>query len=322
MSATRKKAKSVGPRKGPALVPGDRIGIIALSSPAAGDRVLAGLKELESLGYKTEVALDPARYYGKHDHLFSSDSAQNRAIALMDLFEDEGIKAILAVRGAYGCMEALPYFDFRIARRNPKPVIGFSDTTAFLVALYQSAGIVSIHGPSLEGGFARAAADEAAKKSGRALIDLLSTKASSARHQFKCIKSGRRASGRLIGGNLSMLAALAGTPWQPQCAEHILFIEDIGEKPYRVHRMLFQLKLAGALEGVKGVVLGSFSKSGTDQSGGPGVEEAVLDIFEDTRVPILAGGSFGHEQPNYPMPIGIRASIDESNLEFLEAPVA
>lgn len=302
-----------------ALKPGDTIGVIALSSACAPDALKRGVAALKQMGFKVKVVLSPARYYDKKKFLFSSDSPQKRAHALEKLFQDKEVKAIIAARGAYGAMEVLPFFNFKVAARNPKPLVGFSDTTAFLVAISQLAKTPTVHGPSVTGAFAQSDSDRNHARSARSTIKLLSAAESNpfSGRSFKNLSRAKSGQGELVGGSLTMLCAMLGTPWEVKSRGRILFIEECGERPYRVLRMLTSLKLACKLDGLKGVLLGSF-KDCVHQSG-PTVEEVLRSQFKDAKYPVLSGLPFGHDTLNLPLPLGAQAQIDNGKIKIISA---
>lgn len=232
---------------------------------------------------------------------------QQRLQDLHDAFADPGIGAILCMRGGYGSMRLLDQLDFQLIRRNPKPLIGYSDITALHTALYRHAGLITFHGGMLNadllggklpptessllaqlGGHVRAG-EQIAHPAGYAMSTVMPGVAS----------------GRLLGGNLSMLGATLGTVAELDTEGCILFIEDVNEPLYRVDRLLTQLRLAGKLAGVKGVLVGDFA----------GITTAALTpLLEETfgpfGVPVLAGWRSGHCDPNVCLPLGARVRLD------------
>ena len=303
------------------LHPGSVAGIIALSSPCEPGVFQRGLKHIESLGLHSKVVLDPSRHYGGSAHLFSSDGAVNRARALEDLFLDEGVSFILAVRGAYGSMEVLPELDYALIAQHAKPIIGFSDTTAVLLALYSKSNVPAIHGPSLASAFGKAEESQEARRSAACLLDFLSGALANPFHGLAVdLISGKgEARGPVLGGNLSMLTSLLGTPWEPEYREHLLFIEETGERPYRIHRMLLQLKLAGRLAGLRGVILGSFKNCEHANAQGPSLVEVIRDIFPAQGIPVVGMIPAGHGDWNLPVPIGAEARIGAGYIDLFPA---
>lgn len=307
--------------KPPRLQVGGTIGVIALSSPCRPNLLEAGIKHIQALGFKTKVALSPAAAYGKSDHLFSSDSAAARVRGLEELFEDPEVGAVIAVRGAYGSMEILPHIKHGKLSATPKIVAGFSDMTAVLLALYQSGGLTAIHGPMVAGAFANAHNHSHHQRSVDALLAMLRGELSNPFQglTFEGLGKVKDGQGVLVGGSLTTLISLLGTPWEIDTTDKILFLEDVGEKPYAVARMLMQLKLAGKLDALGGLLLGDFKDCGAPE--GPTVKEVFSSYFTGAAYPVLWGLPFGHDTVNLPLPLGVSARIHENTLEVLEAPV-
>jgi muramoyltetrapeptide carboxypeptidase len=237
--------------------------------------------------------------YDRSGYLAGSD--ENRANQILRFFTDPEVAGMICARGGYGSLRLLSLIDFERVRRHPKVFVGFSDATVLLSAFYQRSGLVCFHGPMVttlgrEAG-PSAEALEAAVVGGRQL-------------RISCadgetIRAGT-ATGPVCGGNLTVLCHLLGTPFAPTFGGHILFLEDVGEAPYRIDRMLTHMRLAGVLQGVRGVVLGDFENCGT-----PGEVHRIVDqAFAGERVPILAGLSAGHGKTNLTLPIGPTATLD------------
>jgi len=299
---------------------GDTIGVVALASPCEEMRLVSGLKFLESLGFKTKVVLEPARAYGKDTFLFASDTAQKRAKALKDLFLDKKVALVIAARGGYGSMEVLPLIDFKAISKTQKLLVGLSDITAVLVSIYSQSKLPAIHGATVESAFSKALENPEARKTVSQLVKFLSGTIQNpfVEVELKPLsKNSKPSEGRLIGGNLTLLSHLIGTPFEPDFSNHILFLEDIGEKPYRVHRMLLQMKLAGKFSKLKGVLLGSF-KDCVNESGAS-LDAVFKDIFGELKIPVLGFAPFGHEIYNLPVPIGLNARIGAGKLEILDS---
>lgn len=294
------------------IKPGDTVGVIAPASPCDPEVLRRGVAYLESVGYKTRVALDPSAGWSEVKHLFSSDLPQRRVDALYQLFEDSEVKAILSVRGGYGTMELLPLIDFDRLAKNPKPFVGISDITVLLNALSQRTNVPALHGVVFPQGFSRAAEDESARKSCEDLFSVLAGRRESQwRGDIRHVCGASEASGAIVGGNLSMLSAIAGTPWEPVYDDQLLFIEDIGEKPFRIHRKLMQLKLAGALENLRGVVCGEFINCQRSDEKSPDLEAVLIDIFSQYGYPVVVNAPFGHGEYNLSFRLGSTATITE-----------
>lgn len=302
------------------LAVGNQVALIAPASPLRSARVLAlGRKRLEAFGLRVKLG---AHALSEHGYLAGTD--RERLHDLEAAFRDPDIKAIFCARGGYGVARLLPAFDLELARRHPKPLVGFSDITVLHLAL-QRAGVISFWGPmpctSL--GWSAFAA--------RSLKHALMSEVPAGRVPFA---AGRRpmtlrrgvAQGRLTGGTLSLLTSSLGTPYEVDTRGRILFLEDVDEEPYRVDRMLTQLAAAGKLSDVAGVALGSFT--GTEARHSPGRRSLTLrDVFADhllpLKVPVLRNVAVGHVADQVTLPYGVAARMDAGagTLTLLEAGV-
>jgi muramoyltetrapeptide carboxypeptidase len=299
-----------------ALRRGDIIGVCAPAGPAIAEQDLhTGVSYLQSLGYKVLLAPHLLRRRG---YLAGED--RDRASDLMHLFTDARVKAIIALRGGYGTQRILPLLDFGKIRRNPKIVVGYSDLTALSLALYVKAGLVSFAGPMVGAEMARGLTGVAEEFFWRCVtspkpLGVFPGPAEALR--------GGTAEGRILGGNLSLVAAMAGTPYFPTFAKSLVLLEEIGERPYRVDRMLQQLALAGVWKRSSGFLLGTFVDCGPE-AGKPSLSLAEVfdDTFRATPRPILAELHHGHVRQSLTVPIGIRARIGISRkLTLLESGV-
>jgi muramoyltetrapeptide carboxypeptidase len=227
---------------------------------------------------------------------------------------------VWCARGGYGVARLLDRVDFDVIRRHPKVFIGFSDITALHLAINQQTGLVTFHGPNLQDGFGKAddmlAANETAlwravwaeeQPSPRSGYTL---EAIETNHDaLRAIRPGR-ATGRLTGGNLAVLAGLMGTPFEIETTGRILFLEDVGERLYRIDRYLAQLWLAGKLQEAAGVLIGSFSYDGEPADPPEALAELFDDYFGRLKVPVLAGFPTGHTRINLTLPMGALVEID------------
>ncbi len=278
------------------LKPGDKIGIVAPAGPSDRELFIRGTGILEEMGFEVYV---PDGLLDARDYLAGTDN--HRAEIVNHLFADKSIDAIVCARGGYGSLRILPLLDFDTIANNPKIFLGFSDITALLTVLFDRCGLVTFHGPVVT---SLADADELTKQS------LFQTVTSD--HSLKVevprgvtVKSGSGA-GILCGGNLTTLCHLVGTPFAPRFANTILFLEDRAEAPYRIDRMLMQMKLADCFQGLAGIVLGSFEDCGPLED----VLKIIKDIFGDSQIPIIAGLDAGHGNLNLTLPMGIEATLD------------
>ena len=286
----------------PALPPGGVIGVAAPSGPVDAARLANGLALLHGAGF--EVALAPG-LLERRAYLAGDDRA--RAADLRALLADPGVDAVICARGGYGAMRLLAYCDFAALRRSPKALAGFSDATALHLA-FAAQGLVSFHGPMLE-----CRASEAAAANLDELLRVL-------RGEPALGPSGRaerapqricpgRARGAVVGGNLTLVAASLGTPWEIDATGRLLLLEDVGEPPYRLDRYLTQLEAAGKLAAAAGFLIGELAGC----EGAPG-DPAPLQVFAERLQPLgrpcLADLPFGHGARKRTLPLGVQAELD------------
>ncbi|MCS7338758.1 MAG: LD-carboxypeptidase [Verrucomicrobiae bacterium] len=302
------------PIKPPRLEPGDTIGVVAPASPpAAPDAIDRGIAALESLGFKVRLGRHARARLG-----FLAGPDRDRAADLMRMFTDRQIKAILCVRGGYGAGRLLPLLDYDLIRRHPKIFAGQSDITALLCALRRMAGLVTFHGPMLIGGFAQTRLPAFTRQSFMRTVCRPEPPGNVSDghrgHTVKVLREGI-ATGELIGGNLSVLCSLLGTPYQPDFRGRILFFEDVNEPPYRIDRLLTQLLNAGLLQQVAGIAIGinrNCADTGPARAGErrQTLEEVLQDRLVPLKVPVVVGLPFGHVPFNATIPIGVHATLD------------
>jgi muramoyltetrapeptide carboxypeptidase len=293
---------------------GDTIGAVAPASappdPQSLDRAVAFL---ETLGFKTQLAPHVRRRCG-----FLAGSDRERAGDLMKLFTDRKVKAIVCVRGGYGAARLLPLLDYKAIGAHPKIFVGYSDITSLHCALLAKSSLISFHGPMLTSDFARPDLPDFTLQSFlRTLMQPAASGSICQGYDRKTVTILRRgtASGRLVGGNLSVLCASLGTPYQPPFRKAILFLEDAGEAPYRVDRMLTQLLNAGLLQQSAGIAIGVNRNCRDPHAAAAGEDrqdlQAVLrERLRPLRVPVVTGLPFGHIRRNATLPCGARATLD------------
>lgn len=313
--------------KPPRLRPGDTVGLIEPAGFTDDAFDLDLVKEtIVAMGLKPKPAKHLVERYG---YLAGRDT--DRAADVNAMFADREVRAVFAVRGGWGCARILPLLDFGTIRANPKLLIGFSDITALHLAFAARAGFTTIHGPNAAGswpGFTwdafRAIAFDGATPT---LINPVGkddrlVQRSGRIRTFR----GGKASGRLLGGNLSVLAALMGTPWLPDFDGAILFLEDVGEAEYRIDRMLTQLSLAGVLNKVAGVVFGQCVSCTNKESsfGGFTLSEVLQQHLAPLGIPAFQGALIGHVAAQFSLPVGVRAEIDADagSIRLLEPAVS
>lgn len=287
-----------------ALRPGDRIAVVAPASPFRTEDFHAGVAELRTLGF--EPCYDE-RVFERSG--FLAGAAALRASALRDALDDASVGAIIAVRGGYGSVETLPLLDPAHVAAARKPIIGYSDVTSLLTFVTLQCGLVAFHGPTVAGRLGRGQAAYDRRSLLAALCDA-SPLGPMRSPSTETLRPGS-ATGPLFGGTLTQLAASLGTPFGFTPPEgHVLLVDEVNERPYRLHRMLTQLRLAGVLDRAAAVVLGELP--GCDEPGGqPTARDAVLDALATFDGPVLFGFSTGHSaHPALTLPLGVRTRVE------------
>lgn len=301
-----------------ALRKGDVIGIAAPASPPESEeRLEKGIRYLERLGYRIVLG---SHLHRRRGYLAGTD--RERVSDLFELFSRPDVKAVFTARGGYGCMRILPYLDYSFIRKHPKILVGYSDITALQIALFARAGLVTFSGPMVAVEMAEGLDGKREEQFWRTLT---STKPLGNVHVRKLINPTKRnPAGRIIGGNLSLVAALATSSFFPKANNHIFLLEEIGERPYRIDRMLQQISLAGIFKKTNGIVLGSFKDCGPE-AGKPSLtlSEVIEQIFRPFRFPVVGRLPYGHTKKSLTIPVGIRVrlNVSDGNLEFLESGV-
>jgi len=296
----------------PRLRPGDTIGVAALSGPVDPELLRKGCSHLEKMGF----AVRPGFNLDLREPLLGlAGSDSERAAAYLDLVQDPDVKAIVFARGGYGIARALPLLDPREIARTPKIHCGFSDVTILSSFLLERCGVPSFHGPMVAADLGRGLDGLSARffpsmlaGQGPAGVFLDGEEA-----DVLCDGSSgpHRATGRLVGGCLSLLAASVGTPFEYDYRGAILFFEDIGEEAYRIDRMLGTLVDAGRFAKLRGILIGSLSRVTFSGIEDPDRLRAVLrDRLAPLGVPVVAGLPVGHRGPNVTLPVGARATWD------------
>jgi muramoyltetrapeptide carboxypeptidase len=329
-----------------ALAPGDTIMFIAPAKYLDNGRVALAKQRLEELGFHVKL---PENLFRKRGFLAGSD--EQRAAELMAAFADPDVDAIFPGTGGYGTTRIVDKLDYDLIRRNPKLLVGFSDITALHIAINQRTGLVTFHSPNPEWGLGTEnnLSPHAARWFWRAILAkryfdplaaatspgyTIDTRGKSAAGVISDADApppavtlvAGKSRGRLIGGNLSVLHALMGTPYEIQTDGRILFLEDVGEAPYRVDRMLGTLRLAGKFDRVAGVVLGHFTAREDEQEWDDDatINDVLRDYFAKLRLPVLMNFPVGHVRFNTTLPVGVETELDATNgtIRLLENPVA
>lgn len=305
-----------------ALQPGDTIAIISPAGATPHDALPDGTNAftrgqalLESAGFRAKIMPN-----AKHKQLYLAGTDAERLADLHAAFADPEVKGILCARGGYGSMRLLQQVDFELIARNPKVFIGFSDITALLLPFYQRTGLIGFYGPMLTSNLIHGE-----PYSQQELLRIVCNQASIPftihnRDIYQTYRSGI-AEGRLTGGNLSLLSALCGTPFQPNTAGHILFIEDWKEKYYSLDRQFRQLQLAGLFDNIAGLLLCDFSEIEPEPE--QSLPDFLHSLIDFLQVPVGYGFSVGHGEQTATLPIGCHTRFDAGTgkLTLLEAPV-
>jgi len=305
-------------QKPKALKKGSRIGIVSPSSPAEANAIAAGVEELRRLGFQVEepTCLDAQGYF--------AGSHKERLQQFCKTIHNKSVDGVVATRGGYGANYLI---DFRLGTRlqGPKCIVGFSDLNILQLLMLELRGWAGFYGPMVAAGFDHGAG----QRSGYDMASFLQAVGETKRKwkiplRGTTLASGS-ASGRIVGGCLTMLETTLGTGFDPSTKGAILLLEDRGVKPYQVDRMLRHLAQAGIFAGVKGIVLGDFPDCDPPMAGSPIVPEICAEVLGPLKVPIVYGAPVGHtKRPMLTVPLGVKAKLEakgEGTLEILEAAV-
>lgn len=303
--------------KPPAVAPDARVAVIAPASSSKPERLARGIEALRARGYDAEFG----KYAQGRLAPYFSGTAEQRLADLHAAFSDPDVRAIFCTRGGYGSNYLLEDIDLDLIRDNPKPLFGYSDMTAVQSWLLDEIGLVSFHGPMVAADFAVDGGVHDA--SFNAALDGDSVTASAA-EGLRILRPGR-AQGVIYGGCLSILTASMGTRFAPQTEGKLLFLEDVGAKPYQIDRMLRQMVLGGKFDGVSGFVFGEMLECASPGTSPDLLEQVILRVLDWFDGPIAIGLRSGHvSRGNVTLPFGIEAELtleDEPLLRYLEPAV-
>jgi muramoyltetrapeptide carboxypeptidase len=285
--------------------PGSRLAVVAPAGPFDEEAFCAGiswLRERYEVVHRPDI-FERTGYLAGHDG--------RRLAELLEALSDPSIDAIVCARGGFGATRLLPGIPTAAVREADKAIVGFSDITA-LHALWAAAGVPSVHAPMV------AALGRATAEIRACWIEAVESPETPRCHKLRPLNAPSRSAGRLLGGNLAVLGALLGTPFQPNLVDCVLFLEDVGERPYRIDRVLTSMRQAGLFDGLRGLVLGAFTEAepGPD---GVATEDVFLDHFADAPFPVLAGFPAGHIDENEAIPFGRTVRIEGDGLLLGEA---
>jgi muramoyltetrapeptide carboxypeptidase len=309
----------------PRLVPGNRIALVAPAGPVLERDDLTRAQELcRALDYEPVLAQNAYKRYG---YLAGTDD--ERLSDLNAAFQDPAIDAVWCIRGGYGSLRLLDRVDFAAIARRPKALIGFSDITTLLNAVTRCTGVVTFHGPVARAampGFSRRHLSRVLTlPQPAARLDRLDLPEQVPAPQGRIVTlAGGTAEGPLIGGNLTLLHCLVGTPYFPEFDGALLFLEDVGEDLYRVDRILAHFRTLGILRQLAGAIIGRFTQMDRATSDGAlGFDEVLATYFGPLGIPVAYGFPIGHIEAQWTLPLGVRARLDATagELELLEAAV-
>lgn len=318
-----------GPIKPKRLLKGDTIAVIAPASGLASDAFDKAIRNLEALGYRTKIGK-----YARGNGAIYSGSEIERLHDLHSAFSDREVQGVWCVRGGNGSQRLLPQIDHDLIRANPKVFVGYSDITALHTAIHQKCGLVTFHGP-VAAPIATSTYSEYTKAHLLSVlmgtVDVSKIECSEFNksqradvYTTRVITSGK-ARGRLVGGNLTLLSSLAGTPWALEnTKDKILFLEAVDEFPWRVERMLLQLKQSLDMRALAGIAIGILDGCvAGEKRAEPPVFEVIKDSLGALGIPVIYGLSFGHIRDQCTLPIGVEAELDTeaATITLLEAGV-
>jgi muramoyltetrapeptide carboxypeptidase len=298
-----------------ALRAGSTIGIVAPASNVYElEDIQIGKETIEALGFRVVLGANIKKQYG---YLAGSDA--ERAADVNEMFSRSDVDGIICLRGGWGCMRMLPLLDYEMIRKNPKVIMGYSDITSLLLAIYKHSGVVTFHGPVVLSTFS----DYTMEYMTRAILSnatIGAVKNPVSREKVekdnRILKLGKgKGTGPLVGGNLSLVVSSLGTPFEVDLRGKVLFLEEVGEEPYRVDRMLTHLWLTGKLQELAGLIIGKLTdckpsdyKPGYSQT--LSVEEILRTRIEPLGIPALYGMMIGHIKDKVTVPLGINATVD------------
>jgi muramoyltetrapeptide carboxypeptidase len=313
--------------KPPRLRRGDVVGLVAPGGYTSDASIEKAVQHIESLGFRVKLGTYLRDVWGNYGGTVAARIADLHA-----MFRDPDVKAIWAIRGGSGCISLLRHLDYRLIRTHPKILLGYSDITALHLAIHRHAGLVTFHGPVASSTPSDYATDHllAVLMEPRASTTIPMSAENDRRaldepwYATRTVHEGV-AEGPLIGGNLSLVSALAGTPYAADFTGGLLFLEEVNEEPYRIDRWMTQLDLALGFDKAAGVMIGICENCGPQGDGPSLTLDETLDVhLQPLRVPAVTGYSFGHIRNQFTMPVGVKARLDTESrtVTLLEAGVS
>ena len=302
----------------PTLKEGGTIGMISPASSLSEDAEYAKvMDEIKKMGFSVKMGSHSKDHFG-----YFAGTDRNRAEDLNAMFEDNSIDAILPFRGGWGSNRILEFIDFDAIQANPKPLIGYSDITSLLLAIYAKTGLITFHGPVGKSTWTNFTTDYFRKA-------VMSTNRFKMQHRADAETSNGittitpgSATGTLLGGNLSVLTSMIGSDYLPDWNNSILFLEDVGEDIYRIDRMLTQLRLSGVFDEINGLVFGKCTNCEVSEGRHFTLEQIVNNHIEEYDIPAFTGTNIGHIEDMFTLPVGIKARMDanDGTINVMESP--
>lgn len=291
---------------------GDTIGVIAPASPPKREPLKKALSFLEELGLDIKLGKSVHKKYG---YLAGYDQERIEDIHMM--FKDNDVKAIICACGGFGTGRIASRLDYNLIRENPKIFWGYSDVTFLHTAIYQQTGIVTFHGPMLSSDIGLSDVHNLTRKSFEQLFNLKDIIYTNKLSPLETVVEGT-ATGPVIGGNLTLLVSTLGTPFEVDSKGKILFIEDIDEEPYKVDRMMNQLKMAGKFDDASGIIIGDFKNCVPEKrEQSLTLDEVLKEHISDAGKPVLKGFHIGHSSPSIAIPLGSMGQMNTYNQTFI-----
>lgn len=294
---------------------GDVVGVVSPSSPVFSKKDLArGLKTLESLGFKTKLGPRALAVHGN----YMAGSKEDRLSDLHAMFLDDEVRAVFCTGGGYASIQLLPELDWELIKKNPKVFMGYSDITTLLSAMWEKVGLVTFHGPTIEGFNSDTKGGKYTLKNFKNTVMKGEVGELKSYTEWKVLKPGRD-EGQLIGGNLNVLTSLLGTPYEPKWDGKILFWEEINETIETIDNFLWRLRVAKVFKKIEGMIVGKITnllpiedetEKWANLDKPPILEDIILKATEGYNFPILYGADFGHDVPSLTLPIGAKALLD------------
>lgn len=305
-----------------ALKKGDLIGIVTPASPPSSiEKIYKGAEYFEKLGYRVTFGKNIEKVYG---YLAGTD--QERADDINLMFADKNVKAIVAVRGGYGTPRILPLLNYTIIKKNPKILVGYSDLTALQLAIFKKTGLITFSGPMSGVEMYKGIDPYTEEHFWKCLTSKkkMGSQINPDGRKLETIVNGK-ATGILLGGNLSLIVALAGSNYLPSFKKSLLFIEEIEEETYRFDRMMNQLRIANILRDANGIIMGELTDVKASDTSKPFLtaEQVMNDYLLGLKKPVVSGLVYGHVPKKLTIPLGIKAMLDAQrrSLTFLEPAV-